>query len=77
MCGIYPYLTPSLPKSCNFTTSECSDACPNDIHGLPVSGCDIRNSSNSFTLRWWVFSSEVEKFKCFCFDLALKLALYT
>ena len=57
--------------------SNASDACPNDIHGLPVGGCDVRNSSNSFALRWRVFSSEVEKMTLFCFDLALKLALYT
>ena len=56
---------------------NASDACPNDIHGLPVGGCDVRNSSNSFVLRWRVFSSEVAKLKWFCFDLALKLALYT
>ena len=31
------------------------------IHGLPVGGRDFRNSSNSFTSRWRVFSSEVEK----------------
>ena len=49
----------------------------NDIHGLPVGGCDVRNSSNSFALRWRVFSSELAKLKWFCFDLALKLALYT
>ena len=47
------------------------------IHGLPVGGCDVRNSSNSFALRWRVFSSEMEKLKWFCFDLVLKLALYT
>ena len=29
------------------------------------------------SLRWLVFSSEVAKLKWFCFDLALKLALYT
>ena len=57
--------------------SHASDACPNDIHGLHVGGCDVRNSSNSFALRWRVFSSEVAKLKWFCFDLALKLALYT
>ena len=34
-------------------------------------------SSNSFALRWRIFSSEVEKLKWFSFDLALKLALYT
>ena len=34
-------------------------------------------SSNSFALRWRVVSSEVAKLKWFCFDLALKLALYT
>ena len=56
---------------------NASDACPNDIHGLPVGGCDVRNSSNYFALRWRVFSSEVAKLKWFCFDLALKLALYT
>ena len=56
---------------------NASDACPNDIHGLPVGGCDVRNSSNSFALWWRVFSSEVTKLKWFCFDLALKLALYT
>ena len=50
-----------------------SDACTNDIHGLPVGGCDVRNSSNSFALRWWVFSFDVEKLKWFCFDHALKL----
>ena len=61
---------------CNFTPRcafpNASDACPNDIHGLPVGGCDVRNSSNSFALRWRVFSSEVAKLKLFCFDLALK-----
>ena len=57
--------------------SNTSDACPNDIHGLTVGGCDVRNSSNSFALRWLVFSSEVAKLKRFCFDLALKIALYT
>ena len=56
---------------------NASDACPNNIHGLPVSGGDVRNSSISFTLRWQVFSSEVEKLKWFCFDLALQLAVYT
>ena len=56
---------------------NASDACPNDIHGLPVGGCDVKNSSNSFALRWRVFSSEVAKLKWFCSDLALKLALYT
>ena len=56
---------------------NASDACPNDIHGIPVGSCDVRNSSNSFALRWRVFSSEVAKLKWFCFDLALKLALYT
>ena len=30
-----------------------------------------------FPLRWRVLSSEVAKLKWFCFDLALKLALYT
>ena len=59
------------------SVSNTSDACPNYIHGLPVGGCDVRNSSNSFALRWRVFSSEVAKLKWFCFDLALKLALYT
>ena len=54
-----------------------SDASPNDIHGLPVGGRDVTNSSNSFALRWRVFSSEVEKLKWFCFDLALKLAVHT
>ena len=44
---------------------------------LPVGGCDVRNSSNCFALRWRVFSSEVAKLKWFCFDQALKLALYT
>ena len=53
------------------------DASPNDIQGLPVGGCDVRNSSNSFALRWRDFSSEVAKLKWFCFDLAMKLALYT
>ena len=57
--------------------SNASDACPKDIHGFPVGCCDVRNSSNSFALRWRVFSSEVAKLKWFCFDLALKLALYT
>ena len=56
-----------------------ADARPNDINGLPVSGRDIRNgsNSNSLSIRWRVFSSEVEKLKWFCFDLALWLALYT
>ena len=57
--------------------SVSKNACPNDIHGLPVGGCDVRNSSNFFALRWRVFSSEVAKLKWFCFDLALKLALHT
>ena len=56
---------------------NAADARPNDIHRLPVGGRDVRNSSNSFALRWRVYSSEVAKLKCFCFDLALKLALYT
>ena len=56
---------------------NASDACPDVVHGLPVGGCVVRNSSNSFTLQWRVLSSEVEKLKWFCFDLALKLALYT
>ena len=56
---------------------NAADAHPIDIHGFPVGGRDVRNSSNSFTLWWWVFSSEVEKLKWFCFDLVLKLALYT
>ena len=34
-------------------------------------------SSNSFALQWRIYSSEVENLKWFCFDLALKLALYT
>ena len=55
---------------------NASDARPNDIHGFPVGGRDVRNSSNSFVFRWRVFSSEVEKLKWFCFDLALKLVLY-
>ena len=53
---------------------DTADARPNDIHGLRVGGRDVRNSSNSFALWWWVFSSEVEKLKWLCFDLALKLA---
>ena len=36
---------------------------PNDIHGRPVGGRDVRNSSNSFALQWRVFSSEVGKLK--------------
>ena len=52
-----------------------SDTFPNDIHGLPVGGCDVRNSSNSFALLWRDCSSEVAKMKWFCFDHALKLAL--
>ena len=66
-----------LHPGTSMSVSKASDACPNDVHGLPVGGCDVRNSSNSFALRWWVFSSEVAKLKWFCFDLALKLALYT
>ena len=54
---------------------NAADAHPNDIHGLPVGGGDVRNSSNSFALRWRVFSSEVAKLKWLCFDHALKLAL--
>ena len=38
---------------------------------------NVRNSSNSFALRWRVLSSEVAKLKWFCFDQALKLALNT
>ena len=56
---------------------NAADIRPNDIHGLPVAGGDVKNSSNYFSLQWRVFSSEVEKLKWFCFDLALKLALYT
>ena len=56
---------------------NAADALPNDIHILPVGGSDVRNSSYSFALRWRVFSSEVEKLKWFCFDVALKLAVYT
>ena len=56
---------------------NAADARPKDIHKLPAGSCDVRNSSNSFALRRRVFSSEVEKLKRFCFDLALKLALYT
>ena len=54
---------------------NASDAGSNDVHGLPVGDCDVRNSSNSFPLRRRIFSSEVEKLKWFCFDLALKLGL--
>ena len=70
----------SLPKSCNFTTTgvqNATDARCNDIHGLLVGGRDVRNSSNSFALQWWVFSSVVEKLKWFSFNLALMFALYT
>ena len=56
---------------------NASDACPNDIHGLPVGGSDVRNSSNSFALRWRVLSSEVARLKWFYFDVAWKLGLYT
>ena len=56
---------------------KAADARPNVIHGLPVGGHDVGNNTNFFALRWWVFSSEVEKMKWLCFDLALKLALYT
>ena len=59
------------------STSVLNAADPNDIHGPPVGGRDVRNNSNSFALRRRVFSSEVEKLKWFCFDLALKLALHT
>ena len=59
------------------SVSNASVACPNVIHGLSVGGFDVRNSSYSFALRWRVFSSEVAKLKWFCFNLALKLALYT
>ena len=40
---------------------NAADARLNDIQGLPVGGRDVRYSSNSFALRWRVFSSEVEK----------------
>ena len=56
---------------------NAANAHPNDIHRLPVGGGEVRNSSNSFALRWRVFSSEVAKLKWFCFDRALKLALNT
>ena len=56
---------------------NAADARPDDIHILPVGGRDVRNSSNSFALLWRVISSEVEKLKWFCFDVALKLAVYT
>ena len=52
-------------------TSIASDTCPNDIHGLPYGGCDVRNSSKSFALWWWVFCSEVAKLKSLCFYHAL------
>ena len=52
---------------------NAADAFPNNSHGLPVGGSEVRNSSNSFALLWRVFNSEVEKLKKFCFDLALKL----
>ena len=71
-------LTPSRTKWCNFTTLSvlnAADVRPKDIYRLPVSGRDVRNSSNSLTLRWQIFNSEVEKLKWFSFDLALKLAL--
>ena len=42
---------------------NASDACPNDIHGLPVGSCDVRNSSNSFALWGKVFSFEVAKLR--------------
>ena len=47
------------------------NAHPNDIHELPVGSGDIGNRSNSFDLRWRVFSSEMEKLKWFYFDHAL------
>ena len=47
----------------------------NDIHGLPVGGHDIRNSSNSFALQCQDFSSEVGELELFSFDLSSKLAL--
>ena len=38
---------------------DAADARPNDIHGLPVGGRDVRSNSNSFALWLCVFSSEV------------------
>ena len=61
-------LTSSLPKCSNLqpglSTSvlNAADIRPNDIHGLPFCGGDVR-----FALRWWVFSSEVLKLNWFCF----------
>ena len=34
---------------------DSADARPNDIHGLLVGGRDVRNTSNSFALRWCFF----------------------
>ena len=66
-----------LQPGMSMSILNAADARPNDIHRLPASGCDVGNSSNSFTLRWRVFSSEVEKLKWFCFDIALMFASYT
>ena len=66
-----------LQPGTSMSVLNAADARPNDIHGLSVSGLEVRNSSNSFALRWRIFSSEVEKLKWFCFDFASKLALYT
>ena len=60
------------PSTC---VTDAADARPNDIHKLPVGVRDVKSSSNCFALKWWVFSSDLEKFKWLCFDLALKLAL--
>ena len=58
-----------LPKSCKMTTGILSATRdhPNDNHGLPVGGLDIRNSSYSFALQWRVFIPEVGKFKWLSF----------
>ena len=75
---VYPFTTKNvviLQLGPSTSVPNAADARPNDFHGLPVGGGDVRNSSNSFALRWRAFSSEVEKLKWFCYDHALKLAL--
>ena len=77
---IYPFYYQNvviLQPGPSTSVLNAADAHPNDIHGLPVGGGEVRNSSNSFTLRWRVFSSEVAKLKWFYFVSALKLVLYT
>ena len=70
--GVYPirYRHDVLLQPGTSTSDlNAADARPNDIQGLPVGSCDVKNSSNSFALRWLVLSSGVEKLICFALIL--------